>query len=148
MEKAASPAGSSATAKAEVEWRCRFEELINVPEELKPSVLKYVPCFQVLIDDLYRETDEGLRGRCLSTYPYQMTGKEGVTVRSAAGRPNDTQRPPRHCGRMDAQYTLPRRDLTRVLDEPTHSIIYPQKSLATQRPLCQCQITKGGLPIR
>ncbi|MBK8252361.1 MAG: Rpn family recombination-promoting nuclease/putative transposase [Polyangiaceae bacterium] len=50
-------------------WSCplSFEELINIPEELKPSVLKYVPCFQVLIDDLYRETDDGLRARTLST---------------------------------------------------------------------------------
>ncbi|MBK8257098.1 MAG: Rpn family recombination-promoting nuclease/putative transposase [Polyangiaceae bacterium] len=50
-------------------WTCplSFEELLNIPEELKPSVLNYVPRFQVLIDDLCRETDEGLRARTLSS---------------------------------------------------------------------------------
>ncbi|MBK8254879.1 MAG: Rpn family recombination-promoting nuclease/putative transposase [Polyangiaceae bacterium] len=50
-------------------WTCplSFEDLLDIPAELKPAIIDYVPRFRVLLDDLYHETDEGLRSRSLST---------------------------------------------------------------------------------
>ncbi|MBK8252401.1 MAG: Rpn family recombination-promoting nuclease/putative transposase [Polyangiaceae bacterium] len=50
-------------------WTCplSFEELLDIPEEIKAEIVRHVPRFEMLIDDLHRETDEGLRARTLST---------------------------------------------------------------------------------
>ncbi|MBK8252413.1 MAG: Rpn family recombination-promoting nuclease/putative transposase [Polyangiaceae bacterium] len=74
-------------------WTCplSFEDLLDIPAELKPAIIDYVPRFRVLLDDLYHETDEGLRSRSLSTYPYQNDGRGG-RWRLAARRDGPTTR--------------------------------------------------------
>ncbi|MBK8253136.1 MAG: Rpn family recombination-promoting nuclease/putative transposase [Polyangiaceae bacterium] len=46
----------------------RFEELVNIPQDIAPVVLDFIPKFRVAVDDLSTQSHEALRERAMTEF--------------------------------------------------------------------------------